>query len=270
MLQGAAGKWVRPGLRVLVLCLLLSAGVVMVTSPAFAARRVEITGIHHLGSAEILRRTGLGPSRSLFTFTPGAAEAALLQDPYVRSVSIRTILPDRVEVSISEWEPLALLHRDGRDYLLNGEGTVLGAATAVAVGPGVGQPRLELSWAATGALHAGDRALSGRLLQDLHRIQDALPAVYHLEVRAISLAADQQLVVETKQGPRILFGQMVTGEQLDSLDAKLASLKGVASQVDLANSRLDYINLMNPNQPVTRPIPSPSPSPQPSPTPSKR
>ena len=259
-----AGRWTRPGLRVLVLCALLSAGVLLLTNPAFAARQVEITGAHHLSNSDVLRRTGLARSRSLFTFTSGNAEAALLADPYVRSVTIRTLLPDHVDVAITEWEPLALLHRDGRDYLLNAEGTVLGPSTSVTVGPAAGQPRFELAWGATGPLRVGDRALSGRLLQDLQRIHDAFPGAYRLNVKAITLAADQQLVIETREGPRILFGQMVTGEQLDSLDPKLASLKVVPSQTDLASSKLDYVNLMNPTQPVTRAIPSPSPSPSPS------
>ena len=269
-LQGLAAKWARPGLRVLVLCVLLSIGVLLLTNPAFAARQVEISGTRHLTSAEVLRRTGLGQGRSLFLLTPETAEAALRADPYVRSVTVRTLLPDRVDVSIAEWDALALLHRDGRDYLLNAEGTVLGPGTAVIVGAAAGQPHVEVTWGAAGALKVGERGLSGRLLQDLVRIQTAFPGAYHLNVRAISLAADQQLVIETREGPRILFGQMVTGEQLDSLDAKLASLKGVASQVDLANSRLDYVNLMNPNQPVTHAIPSPSPSAQPSASPSPR
>ena len=242
----------------------------LLTNPAFAARRVDISGAHHLSNADVLRRTGLAQNHSLFLFTPDIAEAALLADPYVRSVTIRTLLPDRVDVAISEWEPLALLHRDGREYLLNSEGTVLGPGTAIVVGPAPGQPHVELSWAAGGALKVGERALSGRLLQDLRNIQEAFPGAYRLNVKAISLAADQQLVIETREGPRILFGQMVTGEQLDSLDAKLASLKVVSSQTDLANAKLDYVNLMNPNQPVTRTIPSPSPSPKPSPSPSKR
>ncbi|MFN2463355.1 MAG: cell division protein FtsQ/DivIB [Candidatus Dormibacteria bacterium] len=260
----------RAGLRLLVLFALLSVGVVLLSSEAFAARQVEISGTHHLTRAEVLRRTGLGRHGSIFLVTPEEAEASLMTDPYVRYAFVRTLLPGHVDISISEWEPLGLLHRDGRDYLLNPEGTVLGPGTAIVAGPAAGQPHVDLSWAATGPLRVGERALAGRLLQDLKSIQEAFPGVYHLTVQAITLSADQQLVITTREGPRILFGQMVTGEQLDSLDAKLASLKGLGSQTDLAHSRLDYINLMNPAQPVTRAIPSPSPSPTPSPSPSKR
>jgi cell division septal protein FtsQ len=258
--------WYRPGLRLLFLGILLGIGALMLTSPAFAARQVEVVGGHHLSPAEVLRRTGLSASSNLFLVTPENVAAALRGDPYVKSVAVRTSLPDRVEVSIQEWEPLALVHRDGRDYLLNQEGTVLGPGTAIIVGPATGQPHVELSWAAPGTLRTGEHGLSGRLLEGLRQLQEILPAIAGLNLKSFDLTADQQLVVETREGPRILFGQMATGEQLDSLDSKLTSLKQVHGTTDLAHSKLDYINLMNPAQPVTHAIPSPSPSPRPSPT----
>jgi hypothetical protein len=261
----AMASWTRPGLRLLVLCVEVSAAIVLVASPAFAAHQVDVSGINHLNRAEVLRRTGLGSGGSVFMVTPEIAERALRSDPYVRAVSVRASLPDRVEVSVDEWEPKALVHRDGREYLVSPEGTVLGPGAGSTVGPGAGQPKLEVRWAGSGALRTGDHVVSGRLRQDLQNIVAAFPGAYSLNVKAIDLAADQQLVVETREGPRILFGQMVTEEQVNSLDAKLGSLKALSGKVDLGHSQLDYVNLMNQNQPVTRAIPSPSPSPAPSP-----
>ncbi|MFN2465023.1 MAG: cell division protein FtsQ/DivIB [Candidatus Dormibacteria bacterium] len=264
--RAAVGAWVRPGLRVLVLAIEVSAAILLFTSPALAARTVEVTGNHHLSRQDVLRRTHLGAAGSVFLVAPQAAEAALRGDPYVRAVFVRTSLPDRVEISVDEWEPLGLLHRDGHDYLLSPEGSVLGPAAGAVVGPAAGQPSVDVVWAATGPLHTGEHAVSGRLLQDLKRIQAAFPGAYGLTISAINLAADQQLTLQTREGIRIEFGQMVTPEQIDSLDAKLASLKALSTKVDLAHSRLDYVNLMNQSQPVTHAIPSPSPSPTPSPS----
>ena len=69
--------------------------------------------------------------------------------------------------------------------------------------------------------------------------------------------------------PGLLDMPGVTPEQVGSLESKLASLKALSGKVDLAHSRLDYVNLMNQNQPVTHAIPSPSPSPRPSASPKK-
>lgn len=268
-LSSLAGSWTRPGLRVAVLCAEVGAALLLVTNPAFAARQVDVAGVHHLSRGDVLRRGGLNGVRNVFVITPENAESALRTDPYVRTVSVTPSLPNRVEILIQEWEPLGLLHRDGRAYLVNAEGTVLSLAAGTGVGAGAGQPHVEIAWAATGAMRGGDHALSGLLLQDLQRIQDAFPAVYGLTIKAINLTADQQLTLETREGPRILFGQMVTPEQVASLDAKLTSLKALRSRVDLGHSQLDYVNLMNQNQPVTHAIPSPSPSPKPSASPKK-
>jgi hypothetical protein len=257
----AAGSWTRPGLRLLLLCAEVSAAILLMASPAFAAHQLDVTGVHHLSRDDVLRRTGLGSGGSVFLVTPETAERILLSDPYVRAVTVRASLPDRVEVSVDEWEPKALVHRGGHDYLVSPEGTVLGPGLGVTVGSGPGQPKVEVQWSATGSLRTGDHVISGRLLQDLQNIVAAFPAAYGLNVTALDLAADQQLVAETREGPRILFGQMVTEEQVDSLDAKLASLKALSGRVDLSHSKLDYINLMNQYQPVTHTIPSPSPSP---------
>jgi hypothetical protein len=95
-----------------------------------------------------------------------------------------------------------------------------------------------------------------------------------MELSSFELDANQDLIAYTQvtlpgkppaAGPRILFGQMATAEQLDSLDAKVNALKALAARNDLAHSHLDYINLENPHQPVTHTLPSPSPSPSPSP-----
>jgi hypothetical protein len=62
---------------------------------------------------------------------------------------------------------------------------------------------------------------------------------------------------------------MATDEQIDSLDAKLGSLRSLRAKIDLANAKLDYIDLENPAAVTTRAVPSPTPSAAPSPSPSK-
>jgi hypothetical protein len=63
---------------------------------------------------------------------------------------------------------------------------------------------------------------------------------------------------------------MATDEQIDSLVAKLGSLTSLRAKIDLANSKLDYIDLENPAAVTTRAIPSPTPRVAPSPPPTKK
>lgn len=263
--------YARPAARAFVLAAELAVLLALVNYPAFAARRVSITGNRQLSRQQVLQRAGLSGSPSILLISTDAAEELLLANPYVRSVSVRTSLPDEVEVEILEWEPLAVLSRGGSFYLLNSEGAVLGTTGAsTRTGTGSGQPRIAISWEAPGLLRAGQGALPGRLVQDLDKMAASFPAAYGLTVQSFSFDSNQKLTVNTAGGPRILFGQMATDEQIDSLDGKLGSLKSLRAKIDLAGSKLDYIDVENPAAVTTRALPSPSPSPAPSASPSKK
>jgi cell division septal protein FtsQ len=260
----------RPATRMLVLVAQLAVLVALVNSPALAAHRVLITGNRQLSRQQILDRAGFGDNPSLLLLSTDEAEAQLRSDPYVRSVSIRTTLPDKVEVELLEWEPLAVIGRGGGFYLLNPQGVILGIVLDARTGRGAGQPHVAITWAAPGLMREGQTALPGRLVQDLDRISSAFPSAYGLTISGFALDANQKLTASTTAGPRILFGQMATDEQIDSLDAKLGSLKSLRAKLDLANSRLDYIDLENPAAVTTRAIPSPTPSVAPSPAPTRK
>ncbi len=263
--------YARPAARALILAAELVVLLALVNSPVLAARRVSVAGNRQLSRQQVLQRAGLSGSPSMLLISTDAAEEMLLANPYVRSVSVRTSLPGEVEVEILEWEPLAMLNRGSTFYLLNSEGAVLGtASSSTRTGNGAGQPHFAISWDAPGLLRAGQNALPGRLVQDLDKMAATFPAAYGLSVQSFSFDSNQKLTVNTAGGPRILFGQMATDEQIDSLDGKLGSLKSLRAKIDLANSKLDYIDVENPAAVTTRALPSPSPSPAPSASPSKK
>jgi cell division septal protein FtsQ len=260
----------RPATRLAVLAAELAVLVAFIESPALAVRHIVITGNRQLSRATVLDRAGLGGDASMLLLSTDVAEARLRSNPYVRSVSVRASLPDRVEVELQEWEPLAVVGRGGGFYLLNAQGVVLGIVSDVHTGLGPGEPRVAITWAAPGLLRVGQAALPGRLVQDLDRVSSAFPTAYGLTISGFALDINQKLSANTTLGPRILFGQMATDEQIDSLDAKLGSLRSLRAKILLADPKLDYIDLENPAAVTTRAIPSPTPSVAPSPSPTKR
>ncbi|HEV3235155.1 MAG TPA: FtsQ-type POTRA domain-containing protein [Candidatus Dormibacteraeota bacterium] len=260
----------RAVLRAAILLLEVVCLFVLVNQPVFASTQVEVSGAKHLSRQHILDRAGLSPGTSIFLVSTSAAQSELAGDPYVRSATVRTQLPNQVRIEVTEWEPLALVTRGNARYLLNEQGNVLTATTDVGLGRNPGQPRVPITEEDTAALAPGQSAINSRLVVDLDQMQSTFPSAYGLTVARFVIQSGGQLVVETTGGPRILFGQMVTPEQIDSLDAKLAALKSLSSQVDLGHSNLDYVTLENPNAPATHSIPSPSPSPKPSASPTKK
>ena len=264
------GALVRPATRLLVLVAQLALLVALINIPVLAAHQVLITGNRQLSRQQVLGRAGLSGDPSMLLLSTDQAEAQLKSDPYVRSVSIRTTLPDQVEVELLEWEPLAVVGRGGGFYLLNAQGGILGIAPDAHTRSGAGQPHVAITWAAPGLMRVGQTALPGRLVQDLDKMSSAFPTAYGLTIAGFVLDANQKLTANTTAGPRILFGQMATDEQIDSLVAKLGSLTSLRAKIDLANSKLDYIDLENPAAVTTRAIPSPTPRVAPSPPPTKK
>jgi len=254
---GALGVATRPALRAALLLAMVAAVVVAVRQPALAAGGVDVSGLRHLTRAEVLRAAGLEGHPAVLLVSPDLAEAAIAADPYVRAVTVEALLPATVRVSVVEWEPAAVFTAGTATYLLTEVGTVLGPAVGPPAGPAL--PGLRVQGPAR-TLAPRERALPARLLADLGRMRDAFPADFGLTISAFELDATGALTADTAGGPRILFGQMVTEEQIDSLDAKLGALAALRRQVDLAHSGFDYVNLMNPSEPATH-VPSPSPSP---------
>jgi hypothetical protein len=260
----------RSVLRLVVLGAEVAGLLLLINQPAFASTQVEVSGAKHLTRQHILDRGGLAEGTSVFLVSTTTAQSQLASDPYIRSVTVRTQLPNQVRVEVTEWDAIAMVSRGQGHYLVNEAGNVLAATTDGSVGGAPGQPHLPITEEADGGLRDGQSALSSRLLSDLDHMQSTFPAAYKLTVGRFIIQAGGQLVVETTAGPRILFGQMVTDEQIDSLDAKLAALKSLSGQVDLGHAGLDYVTLENPSAPATHAIPSPSPSPKPSAAPTRK
>ncbi|MHB8508254.1 MAG: cell division protein FtsQ/DivIB [Candidatus Dormibacteria bacterium] len=247
----------RPLLRVAVLTAEVLGLLLVIRQPVFAVRQLEVAGLHRVDRSALLRRAGLGGGGSIFLLATDRAETGILTDPYVRAVSVEAQLPDSVRVLVQEWEPAAFLQVASRSYLLNADGEVLGPAP-------LGQlPDVHLAFAEKpgGApLQPRDRVLKPRLLQDLTRMVKSFPQAYRLTILGFELDADRHLAAVTVGGPRILFGQMVTDEQIDSLDIKLASLAALEQTPGGRDPRAVYINLENAAAPAVGFPPSPSPS----------
>jgi len=247
-------------IRLAVLAAEVAGLVFVVTSPAFATESVDVSGARHLTQADVLREARLAPGQSIFLLDTAAAERRLETDSWVLSATVRAELPRRVVVDVTERRPFALLQQGGAAYLMDALGVVLGPS----VGPA---PALVVTSAATLPHAPGAHALSARLVENLARIEANAATLFKssLTITGWELSSDYQLTADTSNGLRILFGQMATPEQMDSLDAKVAAL---SAQVDFAHECYSYVNVENPHVIACGVKPSPSPTPKPSPSPS--
>ena len=114
----------------------------------FGLTQVSLTGHRYTPDSDILDAVGLGSARTMLTFDSRAARARVEALPWVERASIERILPDRLEVRVTERTPFAVWKHDGRHSLIDRSGHVLATVPGDAM-PAL--PRVSGDGAATAA-----------------------------------------------------------------------------------------------------------------------
>ncbi len=217
----------------------------LLAQPALRPKDIRVTGVHHQTAADVIAALALDGSRSIFFIGHSALEQRLTTLPWVESADVRVALPDRIEVRVTEWSPVAVLQVGELSYYLSEQGAVLGPAPEA--GRLVVLDRTDL-----GTVKPGDAAVSGELLQMLTSMQAGFYPAFKVNVASFGLDARQVLTLHTQRGWTVTFGQMVTDADRASLEPKLAALRALSSRLDLTSAPIEYINLMNPRAPAVQ------------------
>lgn len=104
------------------------------TSPSFALRHVEVSGMVHLDRAAVLQAAGVTEGQNAFIASPEEMRERLLDHRWVASAEVERRLPGTLRIHIREHEPVAILALSGTTYLVSSEGVVfkqLGATDPV-------------------------------------------------------------------------------------------------------------------------------------------
>jgi cell division protein FtsQ len=108
------GRWVVVGAAILGLVALFRVLERHVrTSPAFAAREIQVEGTHRLSEGEVAQIAGLAIGQNVFEVAPEEARRRLLASPWIAEAEVRRRLPGRWTLTIREREPVALLALSG-------------------------------------------------------------------------------------------------------------------------------------------------------------
>jgi cell division septal protein FtsQ len=240
--------------------------------PALAVRTVNVAGAQHLTSIQVAEAAGLTQPASVLAIDGEAGGRRLLNLIWVRAVKVEPQLPGTVQVVISEWQPVAVYHAGSSStiYLMSDQAVLLAPTTSASglvdvQGPGGTNPKV------------GERPINVVLLTAMVNIQRQLPALLAgQQVAGFIFDSCGQLTLIAKRGWKVYFGRVLTPEQFRTLGDKVAALKAIAGRgnVNYNSPDLEYVNVMNPNEPAVGfkslhpPSPSPGATPRPSPAPS--
>ncbi len=131
----------------------------------FGLTQVSLTGHRYTLDSDVFDAVGLQAAHTMLSFDSRAAQDRIERLPWVERASIERVLPDRLEVRVSERSPYAVWQLGNRNFLIDKSGRVL---TAVPRGAMPSLPRVAGEGAATEAsrlftLLAGHPALMARI-----------------------------------------------------------------------------------------------------------
>lgn len=209
-------------------------------NPAYALSDLRVTTDGLLTRAQIVEITGLQDGENIFRVDLKKARLALDQLPQVERVEVRRVLPDRVDIKISERQPVAWvaasasarLGTDGEAFLVDVRGFVMRSRKIL--------PE-----------HMALPVITGIVMEDVAPGQKLPSAEALCAVELIRLAADdlkwQPRVVDISKGycltvtdnrrARVTFG-------FDSLEEQLSKLRQLIELVEPTQKEFVSVNLM--------------------------
>jgi cell division protein FtsQ len=99
----------------------------------FGLTQVSLTGQRYTPDSDIFDAIGLDSAHTLLSFDTRAAQDRIESLPWVERASIERVLPDRLEVRVSERAPSAVWRLGDRNFLIDKSGRVLSAVPADAM-----------------------------------------------------------------------------------------------------------------------------------------
>jgi cell division protein FtsQ len=92
------------------------------TNARFAIRELIVVGAKKKTEAELMRLGGIARGKNIFSLDTRAAEHGILEDPWLREVSVRRRLPDTITIEVVERDASALAAIGEQLYLVTREG----------------------------------------------------------------------------------------------------------------------------------------------------
>ncbi len=96
----------------------------------FMVKDVVIYGLKTFNYADVVKLTGIGSNQNIFLTDLGEVEKSIERNPNIDVVDIRMILPSKIEITVSERIPTAIMQVLGQYLLLDESTYVLGVSDA--------------------------------------------------------------------------------------------------------------------------------------------
>ncbi|HEX6331099.1 MAG TPA: FtsQ-type POTRA domain-containing protein [Actinomycetota bacterium] len=213
----------------------VAAGAVAVSrSPLFHVRDIGVTGAAHLSRAEIVRAVGVTRETNALWLDERAAERRLERHPWIADAEVRRVYPRRVEITVAERVPVAVVVRGERAELVAADGTGLGGVERAGR-----LPRIELPPAP--ALDGAQLDVDGAAA-----VLGAMTPKLRADVALVHVGPDGALDLRMRDGVQVHLGTAT------SAGRKASALEKVLAWARVEGESLRVISLFSPHLPTVR------------------
>ncbi len=105
--------------------------VLVLSSPIFDVKKVEVTGNQTIDKNYILTTSGLTMRKNIFTVSPSAIEKDLKENQYIKAVSTKITYPDKVHINVTERHVRGYVEYSNAYLSFDEEGVVISSTTAI-------------------------------------------------------------------------------------------------------------------------------------------
>ncbi len=204
------------------------------TSQRFAIAEIEIHGTSHLSSAEVRAALPVRVGENIFTSDLGDIERALHANPWIRTASVRRMLPDTIVIELREHVAAAAVQLGVDLYLIDDGGhpfkrveLATGEAGGLPIVTGISRDAMrdtpvETAQLITSALGVLDRWRANPARPDVGEIH--VDAHHAITLRTYDRGVAVQLGALRDVGDRLATFDTVWAELTDAERARLSTL----------------------------------------------
>ncbi len=217
-------------------------------NPDYFLSDVRVATDGALTREQVLAVGGIRQGRNIFTVDLGKAQAALMELPQAERVEVQRVLPNRVNITISERRPIAWVISSAEEdptssdhaFLIDDRGVVM--RTKAKLPEYLHLP--VISGVAIENLAPGQRVMTPEMQAALELIRLNGDST-RFQVRNVDLAKGYCLRVRDRSHAQVTFG-------LDRVDAQLDRLNRLLDHLEPARREIQTVNLLvERNMPVT-------------------
>ena len=100
-------------------------GYTLANAPLFDITEIRVGGNETISKDEIVVSSGLRIGSNLLKYSPDQVEEDLLSHPYIKTAAVSRLLPNKVNIKVSERRPMAIISAEERFLVLDDSGYCL-------------------------------------------------------------------------------------------------------------------------------------------------